>query len=181
MTFLSRERAMQDIMHPNLLSLFSTKANINLKGIAIENPLLEFNTDFNSIADFLWLRGHLSSSTYEMLKSVCDYATIKRQHRTGEFTTKKSSIPTGQSWMQMFQNHSCGLESSRIAIDIEVVVHHIDLVVAVAWFGTGAVVIDIEVAVHYISLVEVVAWSGTGAVVIQNVVVVEVAYFQAWR
>ncbi|XP_058753738.1 exportin-2-like [Vicia villosa] len=59
----------------------------------------------------------------------------------------------------MFQNHSCGLESSRIAIDIEVVVHHIDLVVAVAWFGTGAVVIDIEVAVHYISLVEVVAYA----------------------
>ncbi|XP_045788996.1 serine carboxypeptidase-like 45 isoform X2 [Trifolium pratense] len=59
--------------------IIQTKSKINLKGIAIGNPLLEFNTDFSSTAEFLWSHGQISKSTFEMLKSVCSYAEIQRQ------------------------------------------------------------------------------------------------------
>ncbi|XP_050883539.1 serine carboxypeptidase-like 45 [Lathyrus oleraceus] len=74
---------------PQLANLIlQTKSKINLKGIAIGNPLLEFDTDFNAMGEFLKLHGLISNSTYEMLNNVCSYATMRRQLRaTGKLST----------------------------------------------------------------------------------------------
>ncbi|XP_043691059.1 serine carboxypeptidase-like 45 isoform X1 [Telopea speciosissima] len=45
----------------------------NLKGIALGNPLLEFTTDFNSRAMFLWSHGLITDSTYVAFTSVCNF------------------------------------------------------------------------------------------------------------
>ncbi|KAK9290715.1 hypothetical protein L1049_008889 [Liquidambar formosana] len=58
----------------------------NLKGIAIGNPLLEFNTDFNSRGEFFWSHGLISDSTDEALNSVCNYSQIIRQSISGSLT-----------------------------------------------------------------------------------------------
>ncbi|KAH7511722.1 hypothetical protein FEM48_Zijuj12G0013000 [Ziziphus jujuba var. spinosa] len=74
---------------PQLAKLIvQSKINyINLKGIAIGNPLLEFNTDFNSRAEYLWSHGLISDSTYESFTSVCNNSQIRRQIiQTGTLT-----------------------------------------------------------------------------------------------
>ncbi|XP_027349818.1 serine carboxypeptidase-like 45 isoform X2 [Abrus precatorius] len=69
---------------PQLAQLIiQTKTKFNLKGIAIGNPLLEFNTDFNSRSEFFWSHGLISDSTYEVLTRVCNYSTIRRQIQNG--------------------------------------------------------------------------------------------------
>ncbi|PON97447.1 Serine carboxypeptidase-like [Trema orientale] len=58
-----------------LMVQVNKKRNVfNLKGIALGNPVLEFATDFNSRAEFLWSHGVLSDSTYRMFTSVCNYS-----------------------------------------------------------------------------------------------------------
>ncbi|RZB86586.1 Serine carboxypeptidase-like 45 isoform C [Glycine soja] len=67
---------------PQLAQLIvQTKTKFNLKGIAIGNPLVEFNTDFNSRAEFFWSHGLISDSTYEIFTKVCNYSQIRRQHQ----------------------------------------------------------------------------------------------------
>ncbi|XP_061353077.1 serine carboxypeptidase-like 45 isoform X1 [Gastrolobium bilobum] len=69
---------------PQLAQLIvQTKTKFNLKGIAIGNPLLEFNTDFNSRAEFFWSHGLISDSTFEVFTKVCNYSQIRRQSQTG--------------------------------------------------------------------------------------------------
>ncbi|XP_050881724.1 serine carboxypeptidase-like 45 isoform X2 [Lathyrus oleraceus] len=69
---------------PQLAQLIlQTKSKINLKGIAIGNPLLEFNTDFNSRAEFIWSHGLISDSTYETFTKICNYSQIRRQYQHG--------------------------------------------------------------------------------------------------
>ncbi|XP_027189621.2 serine carboxypeptidase-like 45 [Cicer arietinum] len=69
---------------PQLAALIlQTKTNINLKGIAIGNPLLEFNTDYNSRGQFLWSHGLITYSTYELVTKVCNYSRITREYRSG--------------------------------------------------------------------------------------------------
>ncbi|KAK7336434.1 hypothetical protein VNO77_16975 [Canavalia gladiata] len=69
---------------PQLAQLIvQTKAKFNLKGIAIGNPLLEFNTDFNSRSEFFWSHGLISDSTYEVLTKVCNYSSIRRRIQNG--------------------------------------------------------------------------------------------------
>jgi serine carboxypeptidase-like clade 2 len=46
----------------------------NLTAIAIGNPLLDFFTDFNAKAEFLWSHGLISDATYNLLKTVCNYS-----------------------------------------------------------------------------------------------------------
>ncbi|KAL5564855.1 hypothetical protein UlMin_028019 [Ulmus minor] len=50
------------------------KKVFNLKGIAVGNPVLEYSTDFNSRAEYLWSHGLISDSTYKMFTSVCNYS-----------------------------------------------------------------------------------------------------------
>nr|XP_004514677.1 serine carboxypeptidase-like 45 [Cicer arietinum] len=52
-------------------------------GTKIGNPLLEFNTDYNSRWQFLWSHGLKSYSTYELLTKVCNCSQIKRGYRRG--------------------------------------------------------------------------------------------------
>ncbi|PNX95052.1 serine carboxypeptidase 45-like protein [Trifolium pratense] len=47
------------------------------------NPLLEFTTDYNSRAEFLWSHGLISVETYGMLQTVCNYAQIMRETING--------------------------------------------------------------------------------------------------
>ncbi|XP_054824000.1 serine carboxypeptidase-like 45 [Prosopis cineraria] len=72
---------------PQLAQLIvQTKTPFNLKGIAIGNPLLEFNTDFNSRAEYFWSHGLISDSTFERLNTVCNYSQIRRQVQSGALT-----------------------------------------------------------------------------------------------
>ncbi|KAL8172206.1 hypothetical protein V2J09_024010 [Rumex salicifolius] len=64
--------------------VLGSKLKLNLKGIAIGNPLLEFNTDFNSRGEFYWSHGLISDSTYAMLNKICNYSEINRQSIQGE-------------------------------------------------------------------------------------------------
>ncbi|CAB4286250.1 unnamed protein product [Prunus armeniaca] len=56
-----------------------SKLNFNLKGIAIGNPLLDFNTDFNTGAEYYWSHGLISDATFESFTSVCNYSQMLRQ------------------------------------------------------------------------------------------------------
>ncbi|XP_019162098.1 PREDICTED: serine carboxypeptidase-like 45 [Ipomoea nil] len=66
--------------------IVQSKAKINLKGIAIGNPLLEFNTDFNARGEYFWSHGLISDSTFELFNTVCNYSQIRRQAQIGKFT-----------------------------------------------------------------------------------------------
>ncbi|ESW34059.1 hypothetical protein PHAVU_001G120700 [Phaseolus vulgaris] len=69
---------------PQLAQLIvQTKTHFNLKGIAIGNPLLEFNTDFNARSEYFWSHGLISDSTFEILTRVCNYSSIRRQRQNG--------------------------------------------------------------------------------------------------
>ncbi|XP_038905174.1 serine carboxypeptidase-like 45 [Benincasa hispida] len=52
--------------------ILKSKANINLKGIAIGNPLLEMVNDFNARDGYLWSHGVVSDSAYKLLSSMCN-------------------------------------------------------------------------------------------------------------
>ncbi|XP_074318420.1 serine carboxypeptidase-like 45 [Silene latifolia] len=65
---------------PQLAELIlKTNLQTNLKGIALGNPLLEFNTDFNSRGEYLWSHGIISDATYDLLQNVCNYSQILRR------------------------------------------------------------------------------------------------------
>ncbi|KAF8043685.1 hypothetical protein BT93_A1869 [Corymbia citriodora subsp. variegata] len=71
---------------PQLAKLIVQFKLFNLKGIAIGNPLLEFNTDFNSRAEFLWSHGLISDTTYESFNTICNFSQIQRQKQSGTLT-----------------------------------------------------------------------------------------------
>lgn len=50
------------------------------------NPLLEFNTDFNSRAEYLWSHGLISDATYSEFTFGCNYSEIRRQAAAGVLT-----------------------------------------------------------------------------------------------
>ncbi|WJX37947.1 Serine carboxypeptidase-like 45 [Trifolium repens] len=78
---------------PQLAQLIvQTKSKFNLKGIAIGNPLLEFNTDFNSRAEFLWSHGLISDSAYESFTKICNYSQIRREYQSGTFSIGCSRV-----------------------------------------------------------------------------------------
>jgi len=55
----------------------------NLKGIAIGNPLLDFFTDFNARAEFLWSHGLISDPTYNNMKTGCNYTRYVDEYYRG--------------------------------------------------------------------------------------------------
>lgn len=78
---------------PQLAQLIvKSKAKINLKGIAIGNPLLEFNTDFNSRGEYFWSHGLISDATYDLFNTVCNYSQIRRQSTKGALTPDCSRV-----------------------------------------------------------------------------------------
>ncbi|KAL3632571.1 hypothetical protein CASFOL_025555 [Castilleja foliolosa] len=52
---------------------------MNLRGISIGNPYLEFKTDFNSRAEYMWSHGLISDSTLQQLTYICNYSKIESQ------------------------------------------------------------------------------------------------------
>ncbi|KAK4436769.1 Serine carboxypeptidase-like 45 [Sesamum alatum] len=63
-----------------IIELNKKKNIINLKGIALGNPLLEFTTDYNSRAEYFWSHGLISDSTYNLFTSVCNYSRYVREY-----------------------------------------------------------------------------------------------------
>ncbi|XP_030518738.1 serine carboxypeptidase-like 45 [Rhodamnia argentea] len=82
---------------PQLALLIVQSKLFNLKGIAIGNPLLEFNTDFNSRADFFWSHGLISDATYESFNTICNYSQIRRQSQSGPLTPVCSRVASESS------------------------------------------------------------------------------------
>lgn len=60
--------------------------------VQIGNPLLEFDTDFNSRAEYIWSHGLISDSTFEMFTLVCNYSQIRREIENGTLTTVCSEV-----------------------------------------------------------------------------------------
>ncbi|KAL4587345.1 hypothetical protein LXL04_000214 [Taraxacum kok-saghyz] len=78
---------------PQLANLIiQSKSKINLKGIAIGNPLLDFDTDFNSRGEYLWSHGLISDDTYDLFNNVCNYSTIRRQAQYRSVTPTCSQV-----------------------------------------------------------------------------------------
>ncbi|TKY64957.1 Serine carboxypeptidase 45 [Spatholobus suberectus] len=76
-----------------LMLQFNKKEKLfNLKGIALGNPVLEFETDFNSRAEFFWSHGLISDSTYKMFTSVCNYSRYVREYYNGAVSPICSSV-----------------------------------------------------------------------------------------
>ncbi|KAK1428955.1 hypothetical protein QVD17_17796 [Tagetes erecta] len=83
---------------PQLATLIvHSKAKINLKGIAIGNPLLDFENDFNSRGEYLWSHGLISDDTYDMCNNVCNHSTLRRQSNSDAITPACSLVSTQAS------------------------------------------------------------------------------------
>ncbi|KAK0596611.1 hypothetical protein LWI29_017310 [Acer saccharum] len=99
---------------PQLAQLIiESNMKFNLKGIAIGNPLLEFNTDFNSRAEFFWSHGLISDSTYEMFTSVCNYSQIRRQIQNGSLNRICSQVNS-----QVFGEVSEFINTYDVTLDV---------------------------------------------------------------
>ncbi|KAH7372438.1 hypothetical protein KP509_17G004300 [Ceratopteris richardii] len=48
--------------------------SLNLRAIAIGNPLLNYGLDTNATYSFLWSRGVISDETYEGIKTLCEFS-----------------------------------------------------------------------------------------------------------
>ncbi|MED6150333.1 Serine carboxypeptidase-like 45 [Stylosanthes scabra] len=76
-----------------LLLEFNKKDKLfNLKGIALGNPVLEFETDFNSRAEFFWSHGLISDVTFQMFTSVCNYSRYVREYYSGAVSPMCSRV-----------------------------------------------------------------------------------------
>ncbi|XP_065872627.1 serine carboxypeptidase-like 45 [Euphorbia lathyris] len=72
-----------------LMVEINKKENLfHLKGIAMGNPVLEFATDLNSRAEYLWSHGLISDSTYKMFTAACNYSRyVSEYYRDSVSTT----------------------------------------------------------------------------------------------
>ncbi|KAL6337649.1 hypothetical protein AAG906_037242 [Vitis piasezkii] len=79
---------------PQLAQLIvQSKVKFNLKGVAVNrNPLLEFNTDFNSRAEYMWSHGLISDITYEAFTVICNYSQVRREIVMGSLSPACSGV-----------------------------------------------------------------------------------------
>ncbi|CAN1257732.1 Serine carboxypeptidase-like 45 [Linum perenne] len=90
---------------PQLAQLIvESRANLSLKGIAIGNPLLEFNTDINSEGKFYWSHGLISDYTYHLVNTICNTSQLWRESTSGN-TSKNCSIVAAR-FAQEIPGHS---------------------------------------------------------------------------
>ncbi|XP_011036159.1 PREDICTED: serine carboxypeptidase-like 45 isoform X1 [Populus euphratica] len=76
-----------------LMLQFNKKEKLfNLKGIALGNPVLEYSTDFNSRAEFLWSHGLISDTTYKMFTTVCNYSRYVSEYYRGSVSPQCSRV-----------------------------------------------------------------------------------------
>ncbi|EEF51706.1 serine carboxypeptidase-like 45 [Ricinus communis] len=64
----------------------------HLKGIALGNPVLEFATDFNSRAEYLWSHGLISDSTFKMFTAACNYSRYVSEYYRDSLSTICSRV-----------------------------------------------------------------------------------------
>ncbi|KAL3755109.1 hypothetical protein ACJRO7_002215 [Eucalyptus globulus] len=71
---------------PQLAKLIVQSKLLNLKGIVqilcllhMGNPLLKYNTNFNSRAEFFWSHGLISDATYESFNTLCNVSEALRE------------------------------------------------------------------------------------------------------
>ncbi|XP_071722917.1 serine carboxypeptidase-like 45 [Rutidosis leptorrhynchoides] len=64
------------------------KEKWNLKGIALGNPLLDFDTDFNAPDIFLWSHSMISDDTYHLKNTVCNSSRLIRESITGSLSSE---------------------------------------------------------------------------------------------
>ncbi|CAN0909430.1 Serine carboxypeptidase-like 45 [Linum grandiflorum] len=64
---------------PFLADIILQQNDINLKGAMMGSPLLDFNTDFGSIGDFLWSHGLISDETNRIMRASCNGARWFRE------------------------------------------------------------------------------------------------------
>ncbi|KAK9684338.1 hypothetical protein RND81_10G203500 [Saponaria officinalis] len=65
---------------------------INLKGIALGNPVLEYATDFNSRAEYFWSHGLISDSTYKLFTKACNYSRYVTEYYSGSVSPICSKV-----------------------------------------------------------------------------------------
>ncbi|KAK7396051.1 hypothetical protein VNO78_16764 [Psophocarpus tetragonolobus] len=73
---------------PQLAELIiKTKLNFKLKGIAIGNPLLDFDTDMNAADEYYWSHGIISDYAYKIKTSLCNSSRVIREYFNGHIST----------------------------------------------------------------------------------------------
>ncbi|CAN1257736.1 Serine carboxypeptidase-like 45 [Linum perenne] len=78
---------------PQLAQLImESRSNLSLKGIAIGNPLLNFETDLNSIGQYYWSHGLISDDTYELVNTICNISQLWREATLGTFSKPCSIV-----------------------------------------------------------------------------------------
>ncbi|KAL6576334.1 Serine carboxypeptidase-like 45 [Orobanche hederae] len=75
-----------------IIQLDKKKKTIKLKGIALGNPLLEFSTDYNSRAEYMWSHGLISDTTYDRFSSVCNYSRYVSEYYRDSLSVACSRI-----------------------------------------------------------------------------------------
>ncbi|KAE8699945.1 Serine carboxypeptidase-like 46 [Hibiscus syriacus] len=76
-----------------LMVEFNMKQNLfNFKGIALDNPVMEFATDFNSRAEYFWSHGLISDSTYKMFTLVCNYSRYVSKYYRDSVSSSCSEV-----------------------------------------------------------------------------------------
>ncbi|KAI4325610.1 hypothetical protein MLD38_030992 [Melastoma candidum] len=98
---------------PQLAQLIVQSRAFNLKGIAIGNPLLEFNTDFNSRAEYFWSHGLVSDSSYENFNNICNFSQIRRQSTTGSLHPPCSGV-----WHQASSEIGSHVDQYDVILDV---------------------------------------------------------------
>lgn len=76
-----------------LMLQFNKKEKLfNLKGIALGNPVLDYATDFNARAEYLWSHGLISDTTYKMFSSSCNYSRYVSEYNRGSISSICSMV-----------------------------------------------------------------------------------------
>ena len=50
------------------------------------NPLMDFDTNYNSVPHFYWSHGLISDSTYNLFSSKCNYSRMNREQTSGSLS-----------------------------------------------------------------------------------------------
>ncbi|XP_022152015.1 serine carboxypeptidase-like 45 [Momordica charantia] len=80
---------------PQLAQLIvSSKLKINLKGIAIGNPLLDIQIDANALDDYWWSHGVISDAGYNLLTAVCNASRLVTEGITKSLSPACISVAT---------------------------------------------------------------------------------------
>ncbi|KAF4390493.1 hypothetical protein F8388_005990 [Cannabis sativa] len=78
--------------YSNSLSSVTEACILLEKAMQLGNPVLEFATDFNSRAEFIWSHGLISDSTYRMFTSSCNYSRFVSEYYRGSVSPICSKV-----------------------------------------------------------------------------------------